>query len=410
MSHCLVTFLGRVSREQDSGEYKRAEYHFPDGHTERSAFVGFPLRTWLGADRLAIFGTAGSMWDHLFEGDLPIEGADDERLALIDDVEAENVQQDRLDRLTPYLADYLGCEVRLQIIPTALEPAEQTQLIQLLSDTVGGANRLSLDVTHSFRHLPMLAFTAALYLRALRPELAIDGPWYGALDPDTQTASVHNLKGLLDTADWLSALQRHEWLGDYEGIADEVEKNGRNTLAGKLQDASHFLNIHQEYKARNYIREIRTELQQTPMTGPGALFQPALLDRMAWVDEKSRFSRQRRNALDALARKDYMRAALIGREACITKWTEEYFGNPDDVFDQDRRSEAVNLFHNDAAPEEKKAFSQLNGIRIVIAHANRPEHDNKRTEDAVKNAIKSPGSLHRALQANFDILLGGYSK
>lgn len=396
MKHCLVTFLGA----QREGKYHTAKYNFPDGHAEDAAFLGFPLRKWLKADRLVVLGTAGSMWDHLFEGVAATAEAESALDKLMETTAEERVAQSQLDELAPLLARSLGCYVQLKIIPTALEPAEQTLLVRTLADAAEGAEQLSLDVTHGFRHLPMLAFTAALYLRAVRPQLAIGGLWYG----EFKSGNVTNLVGLLETADWLSALQRHDWVGDYEGIATQIEYSGNNKLANSLREASHFQAIHQEHRAETYIRNARKQLEQTPMQGPGQLFQSVLINRMSWVDETTRHAVQRRSALDALARKDYMRAALVGREAFITLLTEKYFDKAD-VFVQDKRNDALDLFFRDASKEHKYAFNRLNGIRIVMAHANKPDHNNQLIEKAVKKAIQSQASLHQALQEDLNLLL-----
>lgn len=402
MTHCLVTFLGRATREQGTGPYRQADYRFPDGHRERAAFLGFPLRAWLEAEKLVIFGTAESMWDHLFEGDLAegdlaIEGKDDERVALIDDVQAGYVTQARLDSLAPHLAAHLCCEVQLTIIPRALEAHEQTRLLEMLAAAAKGADLLSLDITHAFRHLPMLAFTAALCLRFVQPGLSIEGLWYGALDPETDTASVHNLGGLLETADWLAALQRHEWLGDYEGIADLVEVSDAE-LAKDLRTATFRESIHQAQQARGNIRNARNLLNTQSLQGPGALFQPVLLERMNWVDEQALYLRQRRNALDALERKDYLRASLYGFEGFITKLTQDRHDSGR-INDYQARAESREAFESEKPRALWCRYELLRDLRNVLAHGNRPAFSN------TQQAIASPEALGAALEKCFSHLL-----
>lgn len=398
MTHCLVTFLGRTPRVNGDGDYKRVDYRFPDGHVARAAFLGFPLRRWLDADRLVIFGTTGSMWDHVFEGDINIRGNEDQRFELLEDVEAGQVDQERLDALAPHLAAQLDCEVQLKLIPDALETNEQAHLVHMLAEAAEGADRLSVDVTHGFRHLPMLAFAAGLYLRFVKPDLAIQGLWYGSLEPDTGRAAVHDLRGLLEIADWLSALQRHEWLGDYEGIADLVEAE-RPTLASALRHASFQESIHQGQQARGNIREARRQLDAQPLNGPGALFAPALRQRMSWVDEQALYLRQRRQALGALARSDFLRASLYGFEAFITKLTQQRFESGR-INDPSARREAKETFeqaHHERA--HWRAYTDLRGLRNVLAHGNQPDKGD------VAAALDSRERLRSSLQACFDALL-----
>lgn len=397
MTHCLVSFLGNSQLKQGVASYHEVDYRFPDGQTDRAAFFGFPLQRHIKADKLVIFGTTGSMWDHLFDG----IGVDDEATheQLLEQVENDATTQNTLDILVPVLEHSLGCTVRLQLIPAAFAREEQTRLLGMLADAAEGATELSLDVTHGYRHMPMLTFAAALYLRTLRPELKIKGLWYGYID-----GTVSNLDGLLETADWLSVLQRDQLLGDYEGVAAMVENHDNGQLAQKLRSASHYQNIHQEYKAIGYVEDARKTIRQQGLQGPGELFRNTLLKRMSWASESSRYMQQRSNALNALQRKDYMRASLIGYEAFKTLQVQEYF-DEDSVFNEELRDRAVGRFLNDAMPKDKHKFTLLSNIRNVIAHANRPEHSNPKAQEAIEKAIKTQDNLHNALSDCFNTLL-----
>lgn len=46
---------------------------------------------------------------------------------------------------------------------------------------------MSLDITHGFRYLPMLALLSVMHLRVVRA-VQIQGIYYGAYDPDTGAA------------------------------------------------------------------------------------------------------------------------------------------------------------------------------------------------------------------------------
>lgn len=397
MTHCLVTFLGA----QKQGQYPKARYDFPDGHSEDAAFLGFPLRDWLQADRLVVFGTAGSMWDHLFERQIEAGNESIALSKLMDATAEQSVEQYQLDEVESLLAQELDCDIGLRIIPTALEAAEQTALVKALADAAEDAKKLSVDVTHGYRHLPMLVVTAALYLRFIRPDLDIAGLWYGAFDPATKIAPVHNLAGLLETADWLAALQRHEWLGDYDGVAGLI-KSEDPQLADELRIASFRESIHQAQQSRKNIRSARDRLEALALDGPIQLFKPVLLERMNWVDENSLYLRQRRQAVGALRRYDYLRAALFAYEAFITAQVSEHYSNADPN-DHKTRDEARIAYedkgrHQDSR-KKKQAYELLLNLRNVLAHGNRAK-----TREA-QGAIASPESLQAALRSCIDTLL-----
>ena len=78
--HVLISFLGRVPKGGNG--YRTTTYSFDGAPDEPTAFIGWSLRRRLTPDRLVILGTAGSMWDHLFEKDIDLgTSAEDERLA-----------------------------------------------------------------------------------------------------------------------------------------------------------------------------------------------------------------------------------------------------------------------------------------------------------------------------------------
>ena len=66
--HVLISFLGRVPKGISG--YRPTCYSFKGAPDEPTAFIGWSLHRRLTPDRLVILGTAGSMWDHLFEKDI----------------------------------------------------------------------------------------------------------------------------------------------------------------------------------------------------------------------------------------------------------------------------------------------------------------------------------------------------
>ncbi|TVQ93803.1 MAG: TIGR02221 family CRISPR-associated protein [Chromatiaceae bacterium] len=126
------------------------------------------------------------------------------------------------------------CDAHLERIPYARDSAEQVELLRIMAAHVEADDRVDLDVTHGFRHLPMLAILAALHLGSVR-RARIGGIWYGAFDPGSGEAPVHDLAGLLHIADWLQALHRYDKDGDYGAFAHLLGPAG-----ALLEDAAFF--------------------------------------------------------------------------------------------------------------------------------------------------------------------------
>ncbi|RMF43360.1 MAG: TIGR02221 family CRISPR-associated protein, partial [Deltaproteobacteria bacterium] len=143
MNQTLITFLGRTS--SGGAAYRKTCYDFGDGKaSDPVAFLGWPLAERLKPRRMVILGTSGSMWDHLFEGDLNLgSAAENERLKLLHKMDQDQeVEPDDLQPLEPLLEERLGCDVRLRMIPYCRNQAEQAELLQILAANVETGDRV----------------------------------------------------------------------------------------------------------------------------------------------------------------------------------------------------------------------------------------------------------------------------
>ncbi|MEW6168789.1 MAG: TIGR02221 family CRISPR-associated protein [Pseudomonadota bacterium] len=366
MTTLLLSFLGR-SPKRDGG-YRQTDYRFDDGSVDQAAFFGFSLLRRIRPERLVVMGTAGSMWDHLFERDVALGAeAESERLELMDAVADKTVTQDQLDRVAPTLASVLGCAVELKLIPYAREEAEQVAIVRAIAEAAADAAQLHLDITHGFRHLPMLAMMALQYLRAVRPSVAVKAVWYGAFDEDSGEAPVHELSGLLKIAEGAAALARFDANGDYAALSALVPEDPRKHLC----QAAFYERTQQVGKAREPIRKARAVLETDP---PGALpnlFRDALRKRLVWADEERLYQRQRALALQHLGRGDELRAALFGFEAFITRYmyTQPVAGADPGNFDHRQQARAR---YEEAGRSTRGAefedYKMLRDIRNQLAH------------------------------------------
>lgn len=399
MRKILISFLGR-SPKTESG-YRTTSYIFNNQTLEPAAYAGYVLHKLVKPNKLVILGTAGSMWDHLFEVDLALaDEAEDERLELIDSVANQTTTQAQLTSLAPLLANSLGCEVKLVIIPSETELPAQLEILQTIAENTAGANELALDVTHGFRYLPMLAYAAALYLQTVQPNLNVSHIYYGEFNPDTQQGKIHDLAGLLEINSWNKAILYSEATGNYAELANLINNP---QVAQQLTQASYLESIHQGAQARGVIRNLRSQLEQEPLTGPGALYQPALLASTEWVNESRLYLRQSAQAWRSLQRKDYLRAALYGFEAYITKQVQQDTNLGTQAVDSyDARREKQDEITADRSfrkTAQGKAFILLRNLRNSLAHGE------QNSMKAIQQAMSSAEDLNQALTNCFELLL-----
>ena len=372
--HVLVTLLGRARQS-----YEAVRYRFPDGSERATPFFGLALADHLQPDRLLILGTRASMWDTLVEHLAPDDADEDLRLRLrlMDASKVGEVDQSLLDAAKPLLERALKRSVDARLVGFADTIDEQVSILQAISEGVG-RDDASIDVTHGFRHLGMLGLESAFLLGKTRAQArqgaSVRGIWYGALDMrQGDLVPVLQLDGLLELREWVTALARFDESGNYAVFAPLLERDGVDrSVAQCLRDAWFLESNLNLSAAREKLLAVDRALRGPSMlAGAGALFRPRLLERLSWIKRDNLREWQHNLAHKALARRDYLRAAIFGTEAVITHACIERGGAPHEK--KDREDAKVALQKELPLDENKdwrsRAFKTLTGVRNAMAHA-----------------------------------------
>jgi CRISPR-associated Csx2 family protein len=395
----LISFLGKG--KEKGGAYKTANYRFPD-HVRTAPFFGMALSDYLKPDRLILAGTSGSMWDVFFEKESAQN--DEELLALIDAVAASAVDASMLENHTQRLTENLGYPVHALLIDEARDERGQVDLLQRLAkqlSTLSESERITLDITHSYRHLPLIALVAARFLSRLK-KVEVDDIYYGALEmtsKETGETPVIQLKGLLDMLDWVDALASYDKDGDYAAFADLHIRLGDTDTAEYLKQAAFFENTNQAGQARKPLDFIRKSLDSSVDSPMLALFQPELKKRLAWSTEEYYAKRQEKLARFHLENGDYLRAAIQGFESVISRRIQTE--NSGDPMNHDCRDAAKKELENEIPKwknrtQAQQAYLDLRAVRNALSHGARSDIA------AVQNALASEKNLRDFLTRCFN--------
>ena len=367
----LISFLGKGRLDPQTG-YRTATYRFDAGFVRTVPFFGLALAEYLRPERLIVVGTPGSMWDVFFER----EGIDDEAvLQLMAATEAGTVNEDLLDLPRQRLGKRLGIPVDCLLIRYARDAAEQAEILHALAAVVQRGERLCLDVTHGFRHLPMIAVVAARYLARVAG-VQVEELYYGAFDmrsADGETP-VLRLGGLLAMLDWVDALATYDKDGDYGVFAPLLAADGMDQgRADLLARAAYFERTSNPVRARETLTSVFPSVE-AHCGALGALFGDTLKNRIGWFRGARREDWELALAAAYHERRDYLRGATFLYEAFVTRACNDRRYNPNDF---DRRREAYQ-----EARAEMPDVSQLEHLRNALAHGVRPRADqNARTLD-----------------------------
>lgn len=384
--HTLISFLGKSKADSVTG-YKNASYRFDADFIRTVPYFGLALREYLKPDRLVLVGTAGSMWDVFF--DRQQSASDETLLALIDAVKDECVTHEMLRESETRLSQQLGIPVECLLIGYARDDSEQADLLHRLADVVPRRERVSLDVTHGFRHLPMLALVAARYLGKVR-DVEIANIYYGAFDMrDAQNeVPVVRLKGLLTMLDWVDALATYEKDGDYGVFANLLEQDGLpGDKARTLKEAAYYERTTNTVKAAEKLRGTFTAVQQHQGV-MARLFSQQLSQRMQWFQRSQRSAREQALADAYLVRRDYLRATILLQEAWVSRCLERE--QPDLLQDFNARDEV-----RKEQQGQNKDFKQICHLRNALAHGIKPDSSNKLTLSLLKDEGRLLADLKR---------------
>ncbi len=141
------------------------------------------------------------------------------------------------------LKERLGSLVEPVPIPIGTSERELWEIFDRCVSVVDKGDELLLDVTHAFRSLPLVVFTAASYLRRAKGA-SIRHIVYGAYDADphggaergARRAPIFDLTPMVDLLDWLSGAELLLLRSDGFPLADKLEATQRRLWAQRLGD------------------------------------------------------------------------------------------------------------------------------------------------------------------------------
>ena len=379
----LVSFLGRTGKPGEG--YRRAAYRFNGEKWPPVAYFGLELARREAVDRLVLFGTPGSMWDLLLADHAGLNDVTEAHMELMDAAQQRRVTQEQLETLQPLIERAVGRDVVLRLIGEAQSVEEQIGVLTSMAAALAPEDDLILDVTHGFRHLPMLALAAAAYLSRVR-RVKIAGIYYGAAE--MADCPVLELSGFLDVLEWVQALAAYDASGNLGQFAEPLRRAGLDDDASRrLRQAAFDERNQNQEKAANGIEVIQRRMQelQAPIF---ELVRAEIEERLAWTRQEQRWRREFDLAWRYLKCRDWTRAVIHATEAAITWKIETGGGNVDDI---DLREEASGRLRIETS------FNELIYIRNALVHGNAPR-DKKRREQVsalVRDQQRLPEMLRK---------------
>jgi len=447
MTRVLVSFLGgyRATDPAKGGaaggkSYDDTEYLFVESNeVHPSAWSAAALLQHLrgqgqAPDRLVVLGTSGSFWDTLLLA--PSLGDDPAVLALYEEVEAACAR----DAFTPAMAEacraplsaHFGCAVEAHVMPYGRNRAEQLAMLHQLRACVPRGGRLQLDVTHSLRHLPLLATIAAALLRGLH-DVTVEAVWYGAAElrrAHRGQAPMLRLDALVEVVGWLEALAALKATANPGQLLAPLRRSAACQQAGVALDrAAHQMSL---FRVGEAVVEARRALADWPRDDVAGLFRAEVQQRLAWIEGGDEPVQLALLARMHLAHGDFLRALLAGYEAVVRSLPSPYgdhwvWQDPGVraltagsarkrtlaarkafLEDEEWRRDLVTMWRADvgkAPPTAKHLAEMRSALRDLTALRNAIAHTDEDVASATEALLRDERALRGRVSAVFDLLL-----
>lgn len=267
MAKVLISFLGVAA-----DGYKPANYQFNDKTVISSTFIAKALKEYHQIDKLILIGTAHSMWDEVYKA-LGKDGTNyniEKYKHLKQICTASNHDTILKENEIKSIEDGFGINTKVIIIKYGLndeEIAYNTKKVFSLETFLEKDDILYLDITHSFRSLPIYLMNCLVYLKNVcNKNLSIESISYGMLDVsrefptgnkvkvgekevDELWTPVVELKKILDIQDWIIGAYNFKEFGNTYKIASLLEKDKSGNYDKVAMDIKEFADI----KNLNYL-------------------------------------------------------------------------------------------------------------------------------------------------------------
>ncbi|MCS7189829.1 MAG: TIGR02221 family CRISPR-associated protein [Bacteroidia bacterium] len=185
----LLTFLGTGKYEQTRYEFNSEQSGIADRPPEGGPFAALCMARVWQPDRIIVFSTS----------------------------EAQRANGEKLGK------EASGFRLEWVNIPEGKNKAELLQIFQQIAENIPAESEVVVDVTHSFRSIPIIGVAALHYVSFVK-KVKIEHIWYGAYSPNQSGPfPVIDLRIFSDITNWLWAVRVFEETGETKPLADVLK-------------------------------------------------------------------------------------------------------------------------------------------------------------------------------------------
>ena len=248
MAKVLISFVG-TGAPNDRREYRTATYEM-EGKQNTTSFMAAALTDMCQVDKLILIGTTHSMWEEVyrhFSEKNNRECKDDVYCEVADFCGSATAETAPEIPHKKEIEEAVG-NAHIAIIRYGItegEIEENVETILKLQDQFSNGDEIIVDITHSFRSLPLLIMNLLICLKNVsRKGVKISHVYYGMLEVarERKVAPIVDLKSVLNITDWIVGAYSFSEYGNAYKIV-ELLKGTDNELASRLRHFSDDMNL-----------------------------------------------------------------------------------------------------------------------------------------------------------------------
>ena len=381
----LISFLGTGPLEsKESRVYKTAKYRLGDNELGSFPFVSAALKEYYSIDKVLLVGTVHSMWEEVYRwfSANSQKNIDDDVYLSIDDYCKEADHSSSL--FLPHQAEIenaIGEGSRIVLIKYGINEKEVMDNINIilgLEQYLNEGDELIVDITHSFRSLPIFMMNLLIYLKNVSGKrINISHIHYGMLEINKELGytPIIDLKAMMEVNEWITGAYSFSRFGNAYKISELLSEEEKS-VSTLLDDFSNLMNLNHLHGIQN----ISQRLSSIKDKEYGTLLPQLTISPIVKKFVK-RFSVQKNNhalfqvkvAKWQLEHRKYAQSLLTLNEAMITYVCEQNGLTWDDY---EMREIAKSVLKNHAVPhnlscpkELIEIYKTLRPLRNCTAHA-----------------------------------------
>lgn len=384
MAEILISFLGTGSVDKESKketrEYRTVKYEI-DNKIYEESFVTKVLDTHYNIDKILYIGTLRSMWEEVYRTYIGENGEfADNYLELHDVVPQFNKDSKVVEHEYKILKHF---EHQKKLVPILIQYGLNKEEInfniqQILKceELINDGDQIYIDITHSFRSLPLLIMNVLNYLKDVsKKSFVIKGISYGMLDimkENDGIAPIVQLDAITELHENIKAANIFTEKADGFELANLLETKN-NDLSKLIKNFSTALSLNYSHEIKKqYDRILKFDFSKLDNT-------ERLIAEKAFKDFKNSFDTSKKNSLFQLdlakwyySKRMFGVAYLTLTESIITYAAEKI--NFDKSFDEKVRHHAKTEL-NKINKELGRLYTSVNKIRNNVAHMLDKRHD-----------------------------------